>query len=210
MSLTRPSLMEARYQSNRGEPTAHLLAAIDPILELSVELPRSVGHGEIRIKQLSDDFGAGELDILGAYDDCTLEFAQPTPVFIRSICRRRESTGENPRVLSENRCDDTIAAGEYVCVTPDTGSENDTVNPLPVNDVHVSSTQSMHMPVTVSINAVGLLNCAAPRRSRVVRTAGNEIPETLLAFRGAIVSCSREKARRYRPWPGVPRQGGLP
>ena len=76
MSLTRPFHMEVNYQSNRVEPRAQLLTAIDPILELSVQLPTSVGHGEIRIKQLSDDFGVGELDVLGAYDDCTIEIAE--------------------------------------------------------------------------------------------------------------------------------------
>ena len=121
--------------------------------------------------------------------------------------RRRESTGENLQTLFENRCDTVISAGEHAYATPGTGTENDMINPLPVNDVHLSSTWSTRKLVAVSINEVGFSDCPAPCRMRVVCTAGNGIAEALLTFRGAIVSFSRAKERRYRPSPGAPRQG---
>jgi AraC-like DNA-binding protein len=76
MSLHRPFHIEVDYSSTRAEPGTQLLAANDPVSELSTTLPPVVGSGTIRIKRLRDDFGIGELDILGAYDDCTIEVAQ--------------------------------------------------------------------------------------------------------------------------------------
>lgn len=65
--------------------------------------------------------------------------------------------------------DDPIYGAEDVCAVAEAEFENETINPLVINDVQILSTMSMLPAVNLSIEAAGSSNCPAPLRARTVR-----------------------------------------
>ncbi|MAU12838.1 MAG: hypothetical protein CL607_23665 [Anaerolineaceae bacterium] len=70
------------------------------------------------------------------------------------------------RILILQR-DDPILGAEEMCAVAEAEFDNTNTDMLVINDVAVLSTRSMMPLVTVSIDAAGSSNCAAPLRTRV-------------------------------------------
>lgn len=67
------------------------------------------------------------------------------------------------------RPDDPLNMSDDVCSAAASEFDNESINPLVINDVQVMSTMSMMPLVNVNIDAAGSSNCAAPRRTRIER-----------------------------------------